>query len=284
MATALSGRPAQDDLDRAVAALRGLRVVALTGAGVSTDSGIPDYRGPGSPMRTPMTYQQFVADADFRRRYWAGNHVGWRHLHSRRPNDAHYALADLEHRGVLTGVITQNVDRLHTLAGSRNVIDLHGTYATVVCLGCGQRTSRQSLARRLAQLNPGWGGEADAEIAPDADAVVASTATFRVADCARCGGMLKPEIVYFGENVPRARVDAAFAQVEAADALLVAGSSLTVLSGYRFVRHAARVAKPVVIVNRGPTRGDDLATVKLDAGCAPTLSWLRGELAGLNER
>nr|WP_233404647.1 NAD-dependent protein deacetylase [Actinotalea solisilvae] len=263
--------------------LRGHRLAVLTGAGVSTDSGIPDYRGPDSPPRRPMTYQQFVSDPAFRRTYWARNHVGWRHVHRTTPNAGHRALAALEARGVVVGVITQNVDRLHQEAGSRRVIDLHGTYAEVVCLACGARYARDHVAGRLEALNPGFaeavGAVADVEIAPDADAVIESTEGFVVADCERCGGMLKPDIVYFGENVPRERVDRAFALVDEAAALLVAGSSLTVMSGLRFVRHAARVrGVPVVIVNRGVTRGDDLADLRVDAGTSETLTTLADQL------
>ncbi|MDA0564139.1 NAD-dependent protein deacetylase [Streptomonospora sp. S1-112] len=247
-------------------------VVALTGAGVSTDSGIPDYRGPDSPPRTPMTYQQFVGDPGFRRHYWARNHVGWRHVHRTRPNDGHRALADLEAAGVVSGVITQNVDTLHDAAGSRRVIDLHGRYDRVVCLSCAEVTTRAALAERLTALNPDFtDGVEDVETAPDADAVLASTEGFRVADCAACGGVLKPDIVYFGENVPKARVHEAYALVDAASAVLVAGSSLTVLSGRRFVKRAAEQGKPVVIVNRGPTRGDALAALKVEEGCSPVL-------------
>jgi len=274
------------DLDaavaRAVEVLRARRIAVLTGAGISTDSGIPDYRGPDSPPRRPMTYQQFVGDPAFRRTYWARNHVGWRHVHRTRPNPGHEALARMEARGVVVGVITQNVDRLHQAAGSRRVVDLHGTYAEVVCLGCGARTGRDALAVRLEALNPGFaeavGEVADVEIAPDADAVVASTEGFRVADCERCGGILKPDITYFGEQVPRERVAAAFALVDDADALLVAGSSLAVLSGRRYVTHAARRGMPVVVVNRGETRGDRLAAVKVDAGTSETLTVLDARL------
>ena len=262
--------------------LAGRRITALTGAGVSTDSGIPDYRGPDSPARTPMTYQQFVGDHAFRRHYWARNHMGWRHVHRTQPNGGHLALARLERAGVLHGLITQNVDLLHRRAGSRAVIDLHGTYARIVCLGCDHRTTRAELAIRLEELNVGFAETVkeikDVEIAPDADAVIASSASFRIADCLRCGGILKPDIVYFGENVPAARVAVAYAMVDAAQALLVAGSSLTVMSGLRFVRHAARVGLPVVIINRGATRGDDLAAVKIDAGCSPVLAHLADTL------
>lgn len=261
-------------------ALSGHRLAVLTGAGVSTDSGIPDYRGPNSPQRTPMTFQQFTGDEGFRRHYWARNHVGWRHVHRTLPNAGHRALAELEHRGVVHGVITQNVDLLHEAAGSKHVIDLHGRYDRVVCLSCGTVIARSELAARLDQLNPHFVDDvvADVEIAPDADAVIEQTSHFKVADCARCGGMLKPDIVYFGETVPKERVERAYALVDEGDALLVAGSSLTVQSGLRFVRHAAQTGKPVVVVNRGATRGDRYATVTLDAGTSETLTDLAESL------
>ncbi len=265
-------------VDDAVGVLSGLRFTALTGAGISTDSGIPDYRGPDSPPRNPMTYQQFVGDEEFRRHYWARNHVGWQHVDRTAPNAGHRALVELEERALLTGIITQNVDLLHEDAGSRTVIDLHGRYDRVICLTCGRVISRTHLAERLTELNPGFlesvGDVADIAIAPDADAVIESTAHFKPAPCEFCGGVLKPEIVYFGENVPRERVDRAFALVDSADALLVAGSSLTVMSGLRFVRHAAEAGKPVVIVNRGITRGDRYATVKIDSGTSDVLTEL----------
>jgi NAD-dependent SIR2 family protein deacetylase len=269
-----------------LALLAGRRLTVLTGAGVSTDSGIPDYRGPDSPPRTPMTFQQFVGDAAFRRHYWARNHVGWQHMRRTEPNAGHRALAQLEERGVVHGVITQNVDLLHEEAGSRNVIDLHGRYDRVICLSCGHVVSRASLAQRLEELNPGFvesvgAHVGDVEIAPDADAVIETTAHFRVAACERCGGVLKPEIVYFGENVPKERVERAYAMVDAADALLVAGSSLTVMSGLRFVRHAAKAGQPVVLVNRGATRGDSLATRRLHAGTSETLTALARDLPDL---
>ncbi|MGV9679244.1 NAD-dependent protein deacetylase [Nocardia sp. NPDC003482] len=264
-------------LDRLADLVVGRRVAVLTGAGISTDSGIPDYRGPGSPPRTPMTYQQFVADPVFRQRYWARNHVGWRRMDAARPNDGHRALARLERLGVIGGLITQNVDLLHTKAGHRRVIDLHGTYARVRCLSCDGLVSRMSLADRLEAANPGFAEAAitdGLEVAPDADAVLTDTASFRMVDCARCGGMLKPDIVYFGENVPKPRVAAAFELVDDAEVLLVAGSSLTVMSGLRFVRHAAKTGRPVVVINRGPTRGDEYATLKLDNGCSAMLTGL----------
>ncbi|GAB4086622.1 hypothetical protein GCM10028784_32520 [Myceligenerans cantabricum] len=271
-------------VDDAVRTLAGTRFVALTGAGISTDSGIPDYRGPDSPPRNPMTYQQFVGDAAFRRHYWARNHVGWQHMHRTEPNAGHRALVRLEERGLLAGTITQNVDLLHEEAGARNVIDLHGRYDRVICLSCARVVPRAQLAARLDALNPGFadsvGTVGDIEIAPDADAVISATAHFRPAPCDSCGGILKPEIVYFGENVPRTRVAAAYAMVDDAESLLVAGTSLTVMSGLRFVRRAARDGKPVVIVNRGATRGDAHATVKVDDGTSAVLAELDARLPG----
>ena len=265
-----------------VALLQGRRVAVLTGAGMSTDSGIPDYRGPDSPPSNPMTISQFTSDPAFRQQYWARNHVGWRHMDETLPNAGHRALAELEHAGVVSGVITQNVDLLHTKAGSRVVVNLHGSYAQVICLDCGHTTSRAGLADLLEVANPGFVERAEAvggiAVAPDADAVVGDTTTFQTIDCGYCGGMLKPDIVYFGENVPKARVDEAYSLVDGADALLVAGSSLTVHSGYRFVRHAAALGIPIAIINRGRTRGDDVATVKIDNGCSPMLALLADEL------
>nr|WP_206038187.1 NAD-dependent protein deacetylase [Rhodococcus sp. HNM0569] len=265
--------------------LRGRRVCVLTGAGISTASGIPDYRGPDSPPRNPMTYQQFVGDPAFRRRYWARNHLGWRHMDAAQPNDGHRALAELESAGVVTAVVTQNVDLLHTKARSRRVIDLHGTYAQVRCLECDVRMSRLTLADLLEDANPGFAqevrGEGAIEVAPDADAVVPDSVPFRMIDCPACGGMLKPDIVYFGESVPKPRVEAAYAAVDDADALLVVGSSLTVMSGLRFVRRAHRDGKPIAIVNRGATRGDALATLTLHADCSDALRALADGTSGV---
>lgn len=260
--------------------LSGRTWVALTGAGMSTDSGIPDYRGPTSVRATPMQYSEFVGSADAQRRYWARSYLGWRRIGVAQPNNGHRALADLEAAG-LSGVITQNVDGLHSAAGSRRVINLHGDIATVVCLECGDRSARSELQRRLADANP----QVDqpqrlehAELRPDGDAVAQDWRLFRLAGCVECGGRLKPDVVFFGEAVPKARVDAAYALVEAADVLVVLGSSLTVMSGLRFVRHQAKDQQPIVIINRGPTRGDDLATLKIDHGCSESLSELRTTL------
>jgi NAD-dependent SIR2 family protein deacetylase len=273
------------DSPELVALLAGRRVAVLTGAGISTDSGIPDYRGPDSPPANPMTIRQFTSSRAFRQRYWARNHLGWRHMAMTLPNAGHRALAHLERAGVISGVITQNVDLLHTKAGSRNVINLHGTYAQVVCLDCGHTMSRAALAEELEAANPGFTERAETlggiAVAPDADAVVTDTESFRFIDCPSCAGMLKPDIVYFGESVRKEVVTQAYSLLEESDALLVAGSSLTVFSGYRFVRHAATLGKPIAIINHGPTRGDDLATVKVDSGCSPMLALLADELSGL---
>jgi NAD-dependent SIR2 family protein deacetylase len=269
-ATALGGR-----LSVLARLVSGGGVVILSGAGLSTESGIPDYRGPTGLARRaePMTYQTFVSGAAARRRYWARSQLGWRHISAAVPNLGHHAVAELEHRGLLAGIITQNVDGLHQAAGARRVIELHGGLDRVVCLGCGERTSRERLDQRLRAANPGWDARV-AQVNPDGDVVLADddVACFRVVDCARCGGLLKPDVVFFGENVPRPRVDQCHALVEQADALVVLGSSLTVMSGYRFVRHAARLAIPVAIVNVGPTRGDAQASLILDAPLGQTLT------------
>jgi NAD-dependent SIR2 family protein deacetylase len=278
-------RLAADPPDRALDVLAGRPLVALTGAGLSTDSGIPDYRGPDSPPRTPMTYGEFVSGPEAQRRYWARSHVGWARMTRAVPNAGHRAVAALEHRGVVRGVITQNVDGLHRAAGSHAVIDLHGRIADVVCLGCRRISDRTELQHRLTVLNPGFVEAVgpQVETAPDGDAVLASVAGFRLAGCTDCGGVLKPDVVFFGENVPRERVARAYALVDAlADdegALLVAGSSLTVMSGLRFVRRAHQLGVPVVIVNRGTTRGDDLADVLVDQGCSEVLTALAGAVA-----
>jgi NAD-dependent SIR2 family protein deacetylase len=269
--------------------LEGKPLAVLTGAGLSTDSGIPDYRGPGSAPRNPMTYQEFIGSASNRRRYWARNHIGWSHLRHADPNAGHAAIALMERRGLLTGLITQNVDRLHEDAGSVNVVDLHGRFDQVICLENGHIFSRKLIAAILEEINPGFLEAAldsgVVEMAPDADATVEDPdliTSFVVAVCPICGGMLKPNFVYFGENVPKDRVARAYGMVDNAEALLVAGSSLTVQSGLRFVRHAAKAGKPVVIINRGATRGDPLATVKLDLGVSGALDYLARTLPDIS--
>jgi NAD-dependent SIR2 family protein deacetylase len=260
-------------------------VLVLSGAGLSTESGIPDYRGPTGLARraTPMTYQTFTASAEARRRYWARSHLGWRHIGQAVPNRGHHAVAELGRRGLLAGIITQNVDGLHQAAGAGEVTELHGSLHRVVCLACGQRTARTDLHRRLAAANPGWDAGSTALINPDGDAVLADDATesFRVVDCLACHGVLKPDVVFFGENVPRPRAEACYAMVERASSLVVLGSSLTVMSGFRYVRHAAKVPVPVVIVNQGPTRGDAYAAATLDAPLGQVLTALA---AALEER
>lgn len=245
-------------------------VLVLTGAGVSTDSGIPDYRGPASVPRTPMTFQEFVATPEARQRYWARAFVGWSRMWIAEPNTTHRLLADLEAAGRLTGLVTQNVDGLHGRAGHRDLVELHGAIDRVVCLDCHDLTLRGDLQERLERLNPGW-AEREAVMAPDGDVVIEDTADFVVAPCRRCGGRLKPDVVFFGESVPKPTVAHCFDLVDRAASLVVLGSSLHVMSGLRFVRAAAKRGIPVAIVNRGTTRGDPLATVRLDAGVAETL-------------
>ena len=260
--------------------LRGRRWVALTGAGMSTDSGIPDYRGPTSARATPMQFSEFVGSSDAQRRYWARSYLGWRRIGQAQPNAGHRALAALETSG-LSAVITQNVDGLHSAAGSSRVINLHGDIAAVVCLECGDRSARSELQRRLAEANPHIDQPQHlehAELRPDGDAVAQDWRQFGLVGCLQCGGRLKPDVVFFGEAVPKPRVEAAYRLVEEAEVLVVLGSSLTVMSGFRFVRHQAKYQLPVVIINRGPTRGDDLATLKIDDGCSEALAELRTTL------
>jgi NAD-dependent SIR2 family protein deacetylase len=253
-------------------------VVVLSGAGLSTESGIPDYRGPSGAARrhTPMTYQAFVGAPEARQRYWARAYLGWRQIASARPNRGHVAVAAMQAAGLLDGIITQNVDGLHQAAGAHDVIELHGGLDRVVCLSCGCPETRLELDARIRALNLVF--EADvARVNPDGDAELpdAALAGFVAPCCRLCrSDLLKPDVVFFGENVPRPRVEACYALVEQARSLLVLGSSLTVMSGLRFVRHAAKLGVPVAIVNQGPTRGDDLATLKLDAPLGETLSAL----------
>ena len=253
------------------------RLFVLTGAGCSTGSGIPDYRDEqGAWKRTPpVTYQAFVGDGITRRRYWARSLVGWPRIAQAQPNAAHRALAALEAQGRCSQLLTQNVDGLHQAAGSRAVIDLHGRLDAVVCLGCCASSSRADVQRRLAEANPAWAGLA-AGAAPDGDADLEDRdfATFQVPACDACGGMLKPDVVFFGENVPRARVDAAMAGLAQADGMLVVGSSLMVYSGLRFVHAAVRAQIPVAAVNLGRTRADDLLRFRMAAPCGDALRFL----------
>ena len=252
-------------------------VVVLSGAGISTESGIPDYRGPSGAERryTPMTYQAFLRDPVARRRYWARSHVGWQHFAQAEPNDGHRAVAALERLGLITGTITQNVDGLHQAAGSLEVTDLHGRLDRVICLDCRVTSPRDDLNLRLSRANTSWQATVTA-VNPDGDADLADEDLdgFTVVDCAACGGLLKPDVVYFGENVPVDRVAASIERVDAASALVVLGSSLTVFSGRRFVVRAARNGIPVAIVNDGPTRCDDLATLRINDRLGLTLRQL----------
>ena len=266
-------------------------VAVLTGAGCSTESGIPDYRGPktGREEHDPIRYREFVEDAGARARYWARSAVGWTRIRDAEPNDAHRALARLEAAGPVLGVITQNVDGLHQDAGSRRVLELHGSLAGVRCLECGAREERASVQRRLLAMNPGFRErhavrplDESPEIAPDGDADVAESAArdLAVPGCRRCGGVLKPDVVFFGENVPPDRVDRAWGLLGEARVLLVAGSSLSVYSGYRFVRRAADEGKPVAIVNLTSTRGDDEARIRVAGRVGDVLPRVADALVG----
>jgi NAD-dependent SIR2 family protein deacetylase len=257
-------------------------VVVLSGAGLSTESGIPDYRGASGALRrhTPMTYQTFTRDPRGRHRYWARSFVGWRQIRSARPNDGHRAVAALQRAGLLRGVITQNVDGLHQAAGADDVVELHGGLDRTVCLQCGDLASRAALDARLRAVNPHFGPRAD-EMNPDGDADLPDEALdgFVMVDCLACGGgPLKPDVVFFGETVPRDRVDRCFSLVDDAAALVVLGSSLTVMSGYRFVLRADKLGIPVAIVNVGPTRGDAKACVRVDAPLGHVLPGLARRL------
>jgi NAD-dependent SIR2 family protein deacetylase len=277
--------PTEDE--RLVDLVAGGHVVVLSGAGLSTESGIPDYRGPSGAARpaTPMTFQAFTGSAAARRRYWARSHVGWRVIARAEPNAGHHGVARLQDAGLLTGVITQNVDGLHTAAGARDVVELHGNLDRVVCLSCGRLSERRELDRRLRAVNRAWRAKV-LGVNPDGDVDLPEEDldAFRTVDCDVCGGVLKPDVVFFGETVPADRVARCFRLVEDAEALLVLGSSLTVMSGYRFVLHAAKLGIPVAIVNSGITRGDAKATVRVDAPLGAVLTRLVDEVVPAVER
>jgi NAD-dependent SIR2 family protein deacetylase len=258
------------EFDAAVGLLEGRRAAILTGAGLSTDSGIPDYRGEGAPVRSPMTFSQFLGDLDYRKRYWAGSHLGWKRFAAAGPNAGHTAIADLESAGVINGVITQNVDGLHLRAGSRKVVDLHGSMDRVRCLTCGQYFARGDISARLAAANPWIEGD-DLPLNPDGDVQIASVSDFVIPDCSVCGGMLKPDVVFFGEFVPVEKFTEASALVQRAEAFIVAGSSLMVNSGIRLLDQAVKRKLPVIVINRGVTKGDSRAAVKIDSGTSETL-------------
>lgn len=271
-----------------VALLEGRRVVVLTGAGCSTESGIPDYRGPETRKRArnPIQYNAFIGDAEARTRYWSRSAIGWPRFKQARPNAGHHALARLEAAGAVRGIITQNVDRLHHAAGSHRVVELHGALADVRCLDCGDLSCRDAMQARILALNAGWPvhltGQQAAETAPDGDAELQPGAarSFNVPACLACGGTLKPNVVFFGETVPRQTVEAAWQLFDEADVLLVAGSSLAVYSGYRFVRRATREQMPVAIINLGETRGDAEARLHLNGRFGDIMPRLAATLGG----
>jgi len=260
------------------------RVFVLTGAGISTASGIPDYRGPDGAWKrsAPITYQAFLHDPAMRARYWARSFVGWPLVAQAEPNRAHAALVTLEAQGRVAGLVTQNVDGLHSRAGQRSVIDLHGRIDQVICMTCATRIMRAEIQDRLAADNPAW-ARLRATAAPDGDADLnhATFDDFTPPPCPLCAGLLKPDVVFFGENVPRDRVENAQSALAGADAMLVVGSSLMVYSGFRFARMAHERSLPLAILTRGVTRADALATLKLDADCETVLTNAIGESAAL---
>lgn len=254
--------------------IAGKKILALTGAGLSTDSGIPDYRGEGRVARHPMTYDTFMSSFQAQQKYWARSYVGWSRIAMAKPNPGHFSLAQAEAAGLISALVTQNVDGLHQQAGSRNVVDLHGRLDRVICLGCRKVISRAEMDEMLEQLNPGITKDPNVEFTPDGDAEVLGTESFRVPSCLSCGGVYKPDVVFFGEAVPVDRVERAMGMLEKAQCLLVAGSSLTVNSGYRFAKLAQKSGKAIVIVNIGPTRADTLATAKIEANTSLALERL----------
>lgn len=270
--------------DRLLDVVAGRRIVVLAGAGCSTESGIPDYRGTGAPRRrAPVQYQEFVRSPSARARYWARSSIGWPRMRAAQPNAAHNALARMEQSGHVTGLITQNVDGLHHAAGSRRVVELHGSLAAVRCIDCGDIVARETFQATLLELNAGWPPPARTTAvasAPDGDADLADATleSFRVPVCNACAGIMKPHVVFFGENVPASVVGDAWAVFEEGDVLLVTGSSLTVYSGRRFIYRACRDGVPIAIINRGPTRADDVAAVKMDDALGTVLPALADEL------
>ena len=275
-ATALSSNA--PDIDRLLDIVGSRRIAVLTGAGVSTDSGIPDYRGQGASKRTPMNISDFLSSESARQRYWAGAHVGWRSFSAASPNEGHLALAAMEQAGIIEGIVSQNVDGLHRRAGSSHVIDLHGSLDRVVCLECSQAYDRSAIETRLSGLNPWLDTVAEIVLAPDGDVNVTDFDRVVVPECTVCGGILKPDVVFFGEFVPLKVYQAATSHVKRADCLLVAGSSLAVNSGIRLIEIARKKRMPIIIVNRGETKGDKHATLKINGGTTEVLSALASGL------
>ena len=264
--------PRVPGVDDALRVLSGRSFAVLTGAGISTDSGIPDYRGEGAPKNHPMSLNEFLNSEERRKRYWMGSHLGWLTFHAAKPNPGHLAIAQLEREGAASGVITQNVDGLHHEAGSRQIVDLHGRLDKVRCLDCGQSFARGAIARQIDDDNPEFSQRFDAsQVMPDGDVKISTDTDFVVPVCDLCQGMLKPEVVFFGEFVPTSVFQMAQKMVERSDALVVAGSSLVVNTGMRLVAQAQKRRKPVVVINRGPTKADQLATVRIEAGTSEAL-------------
>ena len=254
--------------------LEGRKIAVLTGAGVSTDSGIPDYRGEGAVKRTPMNIRDFMATHETRQRYWAGAFLGWHRFSQAEPNLGHFSLAAMEQAGIIEGVITQNVDGLHRRAGNAHVVDLHGSLDRVVCVECGQLFARSAIHNQLAIANPWLQASSGDEIAPDGDVIVSDYARMLIPHCTVCTGVLKPDVVFFGEFVPAKTFSAASSLVKRADAFLIAGSSLVVNSGIRLLEQAKRQRKPIAIINRGETKGDSFASVKVNDGTSDVLNEL----------
>jgi NAD-dependent SIR2 family protein deacetylase len=254
--------------------LAGLRLAALTGAGLSTDSGIPDYRGAGRVHQHPMTFDRFMGSFEAQQRYWARSYVGWSRISQAQPNAGHLALAKAEELGIIGALITQNVDGLHGLAGSKNLFELHGRLDQVRCMKCGLNLHRSEVDTMLQALNPGVSKDPNVEYSPDGDAEIEATSEFNIPVCPQCGGVLKPNVVFFGEQVEANLVERCIAEVDAAEGILVAGTSLSVNSGMRFVKRALKANKPVVIINLGPTKGDELALAKIEANTSVALERL----------
>ncbi|MBP6042915.1 MAG: NAD-dependent protein deacetylase [Rhodoluna sp.] len=261
-------------IDFARSQLAGKKLLVLTGAGISTDSGIPDYRGEGRVARHPMTFDVFMGSQQARIRYWARSYVGWSRIAEARPNLGHQALAAAERNGRVEQIVTQNVDGLHQAAGAKGVIDLHGRLDRVICVGCKKLIKRTDMDVLLRELNPSVRKDQQIEFSPDGDAEVEAAADFKIPDCPSCGAILKPDVVFFGESVPIERAELAMSKLDAAEALLIAGTSLTVNSGMRFARAAAKTNKPIVIVNLGPTKADEIALAKIEANTSLALERL----------
>lgn len=258
-------------LEHAKKLLAGKQILILSGAGISTDSGIPDYRGAGRVARHPLTFDEFMGSKQNQARYWARSFVGWSRVAKAVPNAGHFALSQAESAGRILSIITQNVDGLHQKAGSKNVVELHGRLDRVLCTGCGEILSRNEFDARISALNPTLQQRSDVEFTPDGDAEVEVGPNFRVPDCGACGSHYKPDVVFFGEQVPAPKVEAAELLVSKAEAILVAGTSLTVNSGLRLVKRASQRGLPIVIVNLGDTKADLIANVKLTASTSTLL-------------